>query len=233
MIKYEAVETQDEFYFYHKGINEHKEYDLLSYTIVAEQNMLSIYKITKDFSHVLPTRFEFESSLQPEVLKLVKTELPDIQISTGHDKNAVVYKKENLDVPNKFYNQEEYDRRLNNAKKRCEELRRPPFIDKVYKILMDALIKKKNVVTVVDLAKELNKSPRTLSRDLAELNSSYNQIKNKVRKDLIIELLSKNTFDQAKQYAEAIKMDGPVLSTWFKKEFGKTFTKYIKNKKGQ
>ncbi len=229
MYVFDCELTSSEFKIKFTGMEEHKKQDILSYKLGTEINIISICQICRALSQerILPKRFEFELDREQEVFDFIHEMLPQATISTHQEANAIVFDRTLIEIPNPYFNRIRYNQKLQAAQARLDQLRSPELKWRVNQLMYDSLqTKEKNLVSLEETAAAMNTTTRTLTRRLQEAETSYNQIKDEVRKKIVNDLIVGDHDIKIDSVAYAIGMDVPQFSAWFKKAFEGTFNEY-------
>ncbi|HNR09204.1 MAG TPA: AraC family transcriptional regulator ligand-binding domain-containing protein [Saprospiraceae bacterium] len=210
------------------GIPEWKDEDLISYRLLTEISMTSMINLLKQLSQgrIRPLALEFDYTLDPEVRKGFK-EMIDIPMLEDQKENALLLAKKELVLKNPNYSEVYYKMALAEATDRLKEVEQGQEIPELVRVEIRNILKDPNEnlkASLEEVAARMNRSSRTLQRELKKEGMSFEQLKTEVSKEFVDRLLQSRKKITPGELADKIKLSLTAFREWYKRNYGREFT---------
>ncbi len=212
---------------FRNGIPEWKEEHPVSYRLLTEISITSMFNLLKQISQgrIKPLRLEFDYTLDPEVKKAFK-EMIDIPLSENQKENAVLLSKKDLVLKNPNYSEAYYKMALAEATDRLKEVEKELDISGLVRIEIRNILKDPNEnlkASLEEVSARMNRSSRTLQRELKKEGISFETLKTEVSKEIVDRLLASWKKLSPAELADKIKLSLTAFRDWYKRNYGNDF----------
>lgn len=214
--------------FFTHGIPEWKEADPVSYRLLTEISITSMFNLLNQISQgrIKPLGLEFDYTLDPEVKKALK-EMIDIPLSENRKENAILLSKKDLALKNPNYSEAYYKMALAEATDRLKEVEKGLDIPELVRIEIRNILKDPNEnlkASLEEVSERMNRSSRTLQRELKKEGKSFETLKTEVSKEMVDRLLQSRKKISAADLADKIKLSLTAFRDWYKRNYGTDFS---------
>ena len=135
--------------------------------------------------------------------------------------SGIVFYSEKMKTPNPVFDEiayKNYQQQLGLRKNQV--LQQNNYSQKVIALLRESLFQQREELNLESIAQQLFLSPRSLQRFFEKENTSWNEIRNNIRKEWIIENIDYQSNMQLSDFLKFSNLSN--FNRWFKNEFGVT-----------
>lgn len=195
-----------------------------SYRVCSELNVAASLNIVSFLSRglVTPHKIVFEHKEEKEMLAVYKGFFGShINILFSQPYSGIVFYTEKMKTPNPAFDEnayQNYQQQLNLRKNQVNQ--QVTYSENTTILLRESLFLQREELSLESIAQQFFLSPRSLQRFFEKENTSWNELRNKIRKEWIIENID---YQSNIQISDFLKFSSSSnFNRWFKNEFAVT-----------